>query len=471
MKLTVVCIDGLGSSTLDLLNLKRLSKRMHGGKIFNPTIRNVVSRGWPEIYTGQTAYENGSFYQSPKVSNDKIYATQNTGYGKLIADNPRLQTLWDQLSSMGLSVGVFTVPTVPVLNKISGFSVGATGGGNFGNNLDTGQIYPLNLFNKSEIHNVDLGLRMGFGGFIPNNIAHLSAYGEKHLNDYFKLLNLALKRQPTDVTLIGTRFINEMGYKFIGLFTKQKLSQKESDLKNVVLSLCEKFDRHLDDFLNQNTIEHTFIVSDHGIGPFKYEINLNEYLYSLNYISKIRGKYNWKVLLHPIYRKKVEFFTNTKMSFPFPKYDLNNSKAFSIGFTNVIYLNDQRFTGVAYSASEREKLLNSLTNDLNKRSIDFERKAAVRFERIDDKITASNGPDILCRLPAGVANTERRFDVLYKVNPNYGDMFQSGFHGEYSGCKSEDTLSAYSGNCMGVEINDLTDTLNQVIRVARNEFQ
>jgi predicted AlkP superfamily phosphohydrolase/phosphomutase len=471
LKLTVVCIDGLGTTTLNLLNLKRLHSRMYGGQLFTPTIRNVVSRGWPEIYTGQTAYENGSFYQAPVARNNKIYATQNTGYNRLIAENPRLPTLWNQLNSMGLSVGVFTVPTVPVLKTISGFSVGATGGGQFGNKLDIQAVNPSNLLKKSEIHNVDLGLRMGFGGYIPQDGEHLRAYAEKHLNDYFRLLNLAIKRQPTDVTLIGTRFINEIGYKFIGLFTKQKLSAKENNLKSVILSLCEKFDRHLDEFLNQNDIEHTFIVSDHGIGPFKYELNLNEYLNSLNYISKIRGKRNWKVLLHPIYRKKVEFFTKTKISFPFPKYDLSSSLAFSIGFTNVIYLNDQRFTGSEYSASERDKILNSLTNDLNKKSRDFEETAAIRFERIDGNITTPRGPDILCKLPAGVANTERRFDVLYKVNPNYVNMFQSGFHGEYSGCKSEDTLSSYSGNYIGLQINDLTDTFSQVIRVARSEFQ
>ena len=52
---------------------------MENAKAANPVIDNVVSRGWPEIYSGVDAYASGAFYQVPVVQEGKITPSQKTG--------------------------------------------------------------------------------------------------------------------------------------------------------------------------------------------------------------------------------------------------------------------------------------------------------------------------------------------------------------------------------------------------------
>jgi len=59
MKILIFGIDGLGTESMEGLGLKRLARRINQGVVGNPAIQNIISRGWPELYTGKDAYQIG----------------------------------------------------------------------------------------------------------------------------------------------------------------------------------------------------------------------------------------------------------------------------------------------------------------------------------------------------------------------------------------------------------------------------
>jgi len=468
VKIFIFGIDGLGKESLEALGLTRLAKRLEKCVVGNPAIHNVVSRGWPEIYTGKTAYETGGFYQSPEVKNGRIYPTQKTGLSFIKKTINNDELLWNRLNAMGYSVGVFTVPTVTVPEKINGFCVRATGAGKFGNSLNPEDYYPSNLFDGFNTENVDLGLRMGYGALLPDTIEQLEGYASKHLDDYFRLLEGVLQRQPVDICFAASRFVNEMAYKFLGICLDEPKNDFEQDLRMTVRRLCAQFDEKLDVLIEQLTPEHFFLVSDHGLKRFNYELNLNQFLAEMGLI-KTRSRFShWKDLIRPLYFWAKRNLLKLKTGQVPPQYAFEQSTVFSIGFTNVLYLNDQRFGGRHYSEVEREKVLVELVQRLNASAEMQKLSDLISFEPLAKSSTDFVSPDILCKLSNGVANTERQFTVIYERDFAFKKMFSEGFYGEHSGCKADDTLVAYCGSQTGfVDFEKLTDVYTSILNVAK----
>jgi predicted AlkP superfamily phosphohydrolase/phosphomutase len=469
MKILIFGIDGLGKESLKALGLAKLARRMDVGVVGNPKIHNVISRGWSEIYTGKTAFETGAFYQSPELNNGRINPTQKTGLSFLKKTTDHKSLLWNRLNSMGLNVGVFTVPTVTVPEKNDGFCVGASGGGKFGNGLSSEDYYPEDLLDGLNIKDIDLGLRMGYGAYLPDSIDNLEKYANKHIADYFYLLNRVLDKNPVDVCFAASRFINEMSYKFLGVYLDEPKTQFEIELKKTVQQLCESFDAQLDDLIEKLDPDNLFIVSDHGLGRFDYEINLNQFLVEMGLIKQ-RSFAHWKELVRPSYYwiKKNVFFE--KVGVVEPKYAFESSNIFSIGFTNVLYLNDQRFGGKTFSDDERKAYLQNLVDEFNKKvKVDCLDKFFY-FELFDisqHMIGDLAVPDILCKISDGVSNTERHCSVTHAREFAFEKMFSEGFYGEHSGCKTEDTIAAYIGsNKELVNFDCLTDVYSSIIDVA-----
>lgn len=467
MKVFIFGIDGLGQESLEALGLHRLASRIQKSVVGNPKIHNVVSRGWPEIYTGKTAYETGAFYQSPEVRSGQIFPTQKTGLSFIKKTINNDELLWNRLNSVGLKVGVFTVPTVTVPEKINGFCVGATGAGKFGNGLSKDDYYPSNLFDGLKIDDIDLGLRMGYGAFLPDTIEELEAYANQHIEDYFRLLEGSLANNPVDVCFAASRFVTEMAYKFLGVCLDEPKDSFEQKLRNMVKRLCNYFDEKLDKLIEKTQAEHIFIVSDHGLKRFNYELNLNQLLVEMQLIERRSVFSHWKELARPVYFWLKKRVLKNKIGRVLPRYNLEKSKVFSIGFTNVLYLNDQRFGGKAYSESEREMFLHDLVQDLNKKVSAMELDKLIKFKLLPRNENEFVSPDILCEMVSGVMNTERQASILFKRDFAFEKMFTDGFYGEHSGCKTEDILVAYCGSQNElINFENLTDVYGSIIRVS-----
>lgn len=469
MKILIFGIDGLGEESLKVLGLKKLAARMKNGKLDNPKIQNVISRGWPELYTGKDAFETGGFYQVPEYRNGKILATQNTGLTtiKKIINNDDL--LWKALNNLDYKVGLFTVPTISVPEEINGFCVAGTGGGKFGNTVSTDDLYPKNLFDGLHIKDIDLGFRMGSGAYIPEDILDLEQNGNKHIADYFFTLERLLNKNDVDACFCASRFIAEMAFKFIGLSSTK--NEYEKKLKKTVLSLCENFDSVLDDFLEKINPEHLFIVSDHGIGKYKYDLNLNQILCENKLIKRIT---TIKDRLRPFVNKTRYILYNRRYLPAPPHYFLEGAEFFSIGYINALYLNDDRFSGSPIEPElAYEKSIN-MTNILNNWLSENNLSDKLHFRAIKYPANIGQGetkvaiPNIICDMESGFNNSERALLALSEKDYYFEEMFDKGFHGEHSGCKTNDTIAYYSGSYSEhVDLSNLKNIYHSIINVAK----
>lgn len=473
MKILVFGIDGLGVQSIKALGLTRLNHRMQNSSSSNPAIDNVISRGWPEIYSGLDAYETGSFYQYPQLKNGRIVPSQKTGLDCVKEHIPNERILWNALNLHGLKCGVFSVPTTSKPEHINGFFVAATGAGKIRNDISYEDIFPSNLFDGLNIEDIDLGLRMGYGAFIPKNLNQLEQRGKKHLGDFFCLLEKSLERNNVDVCFAVSRFINELSYKFVKLCLSEPSRSYEKELKRIVVSLGDEFDSMLDNFITSINPDHLFVVSDHGIGPLNYHVNLNEILTRTGYIvpSNITIKEFMRPIVNPIRGK----MTNIIYAPTFPRYNLMSSKLFSIGFTDAIYLNDERFAGPATKeegAHEQSKLAAEKLNQyaINNNLSEIMNFVALNVPKYAGKDTCKIPlPNIRCYLRDGYTNTERTNRKV--VEPNHCDfsssLFKKGFFGEYSGCKTNDTVAFYQGSSQElIKMADLKQIYHSIINVA-----
>lgn len=468
MKTLIFGIDGLGSCTLTRLGLNKLSDRIAGGVVGNPAVDNVISRGWVDIYTGKSAYESGGFYQVPQLSRGKILPSQNTGISTVTKAVGEETLLWNRLKEKEQTVGLFTVPTVTKPACGIDFSIAATGGGRFDNSISTKDIHPAGILDGSKIGNIDLGLRMGYGAFLPDSLTSLELMANKHISDYFYTLRRTIERTPVDTCFAASRFINEMGYKFLGLFSSDIESKFESDLKDLVAELCSNFDAELSDFIDWVNPENLFIVSDHGIGDFKFDVNINEVLVGaglLNRDSSIER------LLKTNIRNCLNKVNPKKYSLASPKYDFGGAKYFSIGYMNAIFMNDERFLTRVADGVDREAetdcFIEHLNNHLKEQNFDID----IGFTNLEGGFMSPSiggvpTPSVRCNLPSGSYNSEKFKCPVKRRFVDYEKMFSHGFSGEVSGGKSEDTIAAYVGsNTEGIRFDKLTDIYQSILSV------
>lgn len=472
----VLGIDGLGIESMKTLKLSRLEHRMKGSLNGIPEIDNVVSRGWPEIYTGETAYKSGAFYQIPIMHDKKIRITQQTGLDRIKAHISQEKLLWNALNNYGLSCGVFGVPTTSTAQKIDGFFVAATGAGKFGNSMNEGDFYPKNLLDGLTIKELDLGLRMGYGTLIPKSLEELEERANKHLSDYFYLLEVLLERHQPDTCFVATRFVNEMAYKFIKLCQVTPNDAYENRFKKLVLNLADNFDILLDKCINNISPNHLFVVSDHGIGLFEYHVNLNEMLHRVGVLNRSHTKN----LIKKIINLRTQYLPYKRRRIFYPGYQLEKSDAFSVGFSDLIYLNDERFTGPQMDIDQTYEKSLELEQHLNEYSSkigysDFFKFDAIKKDKYTKPILKKNHrvpiPNIRCYLKQGYSNTQRTNNEI--LVPNICSfskkLFIKGFHGEYSGCKTDDTLAIYSGDRNDlVDLSRLTNIYDSIISVIKS---
>lgn len=479
MKILVFGIDGLGVESFEKLKLKRLTKRLKNSKKFRPSIDNVVSRGWPEIFTGKHANETGAFYQVPQKNNSRIEISQSTGLTCVKKHIGTSSILWDYAQRAGNRVGVYCVPTTSSPEKIDGFFVSATGAGKFGNGISPNDVYPGEMLDGINITNMDLGFRLGYGALIPKDIDDFEKRGFRHIDDYFFLLRKNVERYPVDFLFAATRFVNEIAYKFIRIVSDTPSSKYSKVLAGRIFRLTDYFDYQLDCFINDMNVKHLFVVSDHGIGPFYKHVNLNELLYQNGYIKRKKATFKQKLI--PSYHFLKRLQSGIKYGPIFPRYNLERAHFFSVGFTDLIYLNDERFDGKECNVDEAYEQSHETTSTLNNYCLENGLDKYMRFKALHlDKYANQKNmdgrafiplPNIRCWMEDGVTNTQRTNHLVLKDNVCVfeKDFFEKGFFGEYSGCKTTDTVMFYQGGFPVSKVNKLTDVYDSIVKVIDNE--
>ncbi|WP_412778168.1 hypothetical protein [Thalassospira lucentensis] len=477
MKALILGIDALGQKSLEALQLTKLQKKIEKSKRGTPAIDNVVSRGWAEFYSGKTAYETGAFYQIPVLSNGRILQSQSTGSVKVSEHVGEGELLWNKLQSAGWRVGLYTLPTVTTPQERTEFSVSATGGGNFNNKVSRKEVHPPDFAYLANYSDVNLGFRHGFGAFLPNDVNHLEQWIRDHLAQHFFTLELALEKYPVDCLIFGTRFVT-IAYKFIRLLLSEPVGEDEARLKEMLLRVSSDFDDRLARLIREINPEHLFIVSDHGNGPLEYHVNINELLLQ---IGEITAQPWLPIRLKRLASRamRTRFQSSEWHRFPprYPAYNLETSTSFSIGYTDLIYINDQRFTGPEMSTAERYEKSCLLAERLKVYTAENGMKQFVRFEPLkNDGFTQVSVnpsakvplPDIRCVLAEGCSNLGRtNRSIVEKNEPTFGaEMFKRGIFAEYSGCKTTDVIAAYSGpEVENIDLSSLPSIYHSIISV------
>jgi hypothetical protein len=475
MKLLILCLDGLGEESLRGMRLNRLASLINQGQRANPIPDNVVSRGWPEIYSGVSAYESGGFFQIPVMSNGKIIPTQKTG-ADVVADHLGVHSLlWGRLHALGYRVGIFGLPTVSKPQPGCEFTFPATGAGLFNLSSEASGIYPPELSRLAIYSMPNHGLRIGRGAFLPKNLHHLEGWLRDHVSQYFFTLRHTLRRINVDALILGSRF-TDIFYKFRHVLSEEMADSSDLSLKKMLLETADDFDYELEKFLKDVSPRDLYIVSDHGISSLKYNISINELLRKIGFI-------NYPSLLSRSKRflvKRVKAKIKKVASIYFPTYDLNSSKAFSIGYTDVIYINDGRFTGPVMDPGQRfsqaQRLAEELTDYVSKNDL----KQFIAFQPlynsgktmpVSTTATPIALPDIRCVLAEGCFNSGQTYGNVAEINQPYGArrMFEKGFFAQHSGTKSDDAIAAYVGSSQyPFNPHRLTDLYEAILAVAKD---
>lgn len=474
MKLLIIGIDGLGDESLASFNLKRLQDLIASGQQKNPKSDNIVSRGWADIYSGKDAYESGAFFQIPQFNNNKIQPSQKTGadiVGKHIGED---SLLWSRLSEMGFNVGLYGLPTVTTAQKSCEFSFPATGAGSFANSTNGDGVYPIDLLKLADFSSANHGLRVGLGGFLPKSAEDLARWIRDHLAQNFFTLRHVLRKKNVNALVLGTRFVT-LFYKFRHILIDESKNTENIALRETLLEAAEVFDFELSRLIQDLAPEHIFVISDHGLGELKYHINLNELLKGVGSIDYTRGSL---AVIRRVARWGKDRMTGRRGVY-FPSYDLEHSKAFSIGYTDVIYVNDARFTGPWMTNDQRFESATKLSEMLAQHVYADNLEQFVKFEPLFHSgwtKPLSNGatpialPDIRCFLAEGCVNLGRtNRKIVEKNNPYFAkDMYEKGFFAEHSGCKTNDTIAAYIGpSKQPFHAEHLTDLYGEILRVAQ----
>jgi hypothetical protein len=473
MKLLILGIDGLGYDSLRGLGLSRLASLLEKGQCVNPQSDNIVSRGWPEIYSGVSSYESGAFFQVPIMREGKILATQKTGADVVASHIGEDILLWSRLKSMGYRVGLFGLPTVTTAQKGCVFSFPATGAGQFKNSTESVGVFPDTLARLANYSLPNHGLRIGHGAYLPKSVRDIEAWLRDHLSQNFYTLRQTMRRMDVDALIFGSRFVT-LFYKFHHILSTELSDYEDIQLKNVLLEAAQDFDYELTKFIEECSPKDIFVVSDHGLSQLKYHVNINELLRIQKLIDYPSVFKTAPRMLARKLRDQLRGFNNHY----FPTFDLESSKAFSIGYTDVIYINDARFTGPSMTDIQRYSLAHKLSEQLSLYVQEQNLSQFIEFKPLHNSgwtAPLSAGfnkialPDIRCVLAQGCVNLERTNGRIIEENRPYfaKEMFEKGFFAEHSGCKSNDTIAAYIGpNKEKFAPKHLTDIYDEILRVA-----
>lgn len=340
-----VLIIGLDGATWDLIKpwadegeLPTFKKLMENGVWGNleSTIPPWTIPAWESMSTGKSPKKLG--FATFMVKDGYIFVPYNFRH-------KQQKMIWDLLSDSGYKVVVANLPNIHVAQKINGCIIAGW------LYLDKEHIiYPTILINELNEHCNGYEVDIFDVDFEKGKI--ISGPKDK---EYLKHCNRLLEKHFSAFAYLLKRC--EWDFGFIVFVTTDRVQHKYWD-NNVLLDHYKKIDKKLEEILgtiDKETI--LFLVSDHGFGPIKYILNINEFLIKEGYLKlkKPHRQMSSKLLtiikksgLLPVARALVNLLPTTlsdrlkeNVSISFEKMDIdwNNTKAFAYASLGDIYLN------------------------------------------------------------------------------------------------------------------------------------
>lgn len=339
-----VIVIGLDGGTFDVLNpmiergimpnLASLIKEgVHGD---TDTYVTGMGQGWASFMTGKDPTKHGVFYWAlPKgVTSDYI----------------KDKTIWDILSGYGKKVGIINVPYTYPPKPVNGFLISGLGSGLLPQKNIT-FTYPEGLYDEivSEVGEYERGwIASEFQGaeeFLRNiiRVTELRVKTAMHL----------MKKHDPDFFMIVFRGMDGIQHNLWNYIDfSNPISKEDSVVTNLIQDYYKLVDNYIELIASQNDEKNIFIISDHGFGPSKAIVLLNEFLAQKGYLIKNRGMKSHiklgvlvtaKSVLGPYYKKfMMNQFFNKLDNFRTKKLKISRSE-FVIDWTKTVAFLDSAF--------------------------------------------------------------------------------------------------------------------------------
>jgi predicted AlkP superfamily phosphohydrolase/phosphomutase len=269
MSILIIGIDG---ATFDLVRpwatageLPNLARLLASGVQANlaSTMPPVTSPAWPTFMTGCNPGKHGVFdFIQPKGSQ----------FSLVNATRIKQPTIWQRLSAAGLRVGVLNVPVTFPPRPMNGFMVTdflSPRGGQI--------CYPADLISRYEGR---------LGGYrIAPNVQYKQGNEEAYIADIYDLIRahgewgLALMEgERWDVLMVHFIALDIMKHALWRFMDSSHPRHVESPYRHAIRDGYKLVDGYVGQMLDRLSPADTVLVmSDHGFGPLRAMVNLNNY--------------------------------------------------------------------------------------------------------------------------------------------------------------------------------------------------
>lgn len=445
-----VLVIGLDGATWDILNplmrdgklphLKKLLERSAQGVLMS-SIPPVTAAAWTCFSTGKNPGKHGLV--------DFIYFPEH-GYRVTIANSTTREaaTLWNLLSERELRVGVVSVPMTYPPEKVNGVMVTDM----MTPNANVQYTYPPEL--KQELlENVGpFVITPGEGENPSEPLTYLDKVREDVKGSAEYALYL-LKKEPYSffMYVFGITDILQHQFWYLLEADPKNLNANDRAIREKVLEIFQQVDNGVGEMCKYAD-EHTTIVlmSDHGFGPMKGFMHVNNFLLERGYLVLKRGAMstlkrlmfragitpqNVHLTLKALkldLRRKVNrgraYGLLRRFFLSFDDVDWTRTRAFALGHIGQIYINLQgrQPSGIVAPGAEYETLRDEIRNELlHLKHPDTNEQLIARVlnrEEIYHGALLDNTPDLLL-LPADfkyVAFGESEFASNKIVGPTLG---------------------------------------------------
>lgn len=383
-----VLVIGLDGATWDILNpLMRDGKLPHLQKLLDKSAQGVLMSSIPPVTAAAwTCFSTG---KNPGKHGlvDFIYFP-NHGYRVTIANSTtrNAATIWNLLSERDMRVGVVSVPMTYPPEQVNGVMVTDM----MTPNANVQYTYPPEL--KQE-------LLQNVGPFVitpgeGENPSEPLTYLEQVRKDVSSSADYALyllKQEPYDffMYVFGITDILQHQFWYLLEADPKNLNERDRAIRDKVIAIFQQVDDGVGEML-QYADENTTIVlmSDHGFGPMKGFLHVNNFLLERGYLVLKSGAMSLlkramfragitpqnvhltlkalKLDLRRKFNRGRAYGTLRRFFLSFDDVDWTRTRAFALGHIGQIYINLQgrQPNGIVAPGAEYEKLRDDIRADL-----------------------------------------------------------------------------------------------------------
>ncbi|MBT6456252.1 MAG: hypothetical protein HOK37_12015 [Gammaproteobacteria bacterium] len=487
MKYLLLGIDGGQNEIFQRYEMPFVQSLIKKGRDLNLNA-DLTSRGWVEIYTGKSAIKTGGFYERP-LANGCLEWSKDFKLSNIHENAADVKSLWQVLNETGFKVGVMNVPTTNPAPQVDGFFVSGGGGGaNIAEGADESQCYP------SEVKKILDDLNYIVDERVPSLLWEKGLYEPEYFIDRLILMTekriesfiLLTKRYQVDFGFLVLRSVVVIEFLVSGEVARYLKGDK--NINEELIKHVFRFYRKLDELIKQLfellIPEQAMLVSDHGLVPRLYGVNLNNFLKKIGCQYKSDNKNSLlqlvKTFRHLIpYSVRQKLKQNKKIKSGYQSlvsFDKTKSVAFNItqmGAIYGVYINDTVRFGGPVNLDQIESIKENIIKLFNENvEVNEHGLKAVAYERGGHKFEYMM-PDILIRMPAGYVPTNEIKQFFKKNNPSFQQInLKLVKDDNWTGAKSIDALAieCFTGNGLNRESTELPRGLTQVYEHVVNYF-